>query len=212
VIRAPPGAYVAHKRNLAVKEANGPFLAWFDDDDWSHPNRLSRLAETLSAGAPMAGGTRAWFVDLWGDGCRRYFGGGHIIFNTAGFHRDVARAAAFDEGMRRGSDTIWMRCLERRHGAAARLLREDCLAMWLCHDQNLSNPRTFRTFPVPTQQLEWMIGHESWGDTSRELAGLRDRLGPRPGAQARAGAKSSYEATSSRAPAVRRVRRLYPLR
>ena len=44
VIAAPPGTGVAAKRNLAVQEARGEILTWFDDDDWQHPDKVAWLA------------------------------------------------------------------------------------------------------------------------------------------------------------------------
>ncbi len=64
VVTAPPGSGVASKRNLALREAAGDFIAWFDDDDWQHPDRLAWLVEALHDGAPYTGSSRGWFVDL----------------------------------------------------------------------------------------------------------------------------------------------------
>ncbi|HEX9297818.1 MAG TPA: glycosyltransferase family A protein [Polyangiaceae bacterium] len=215
VIRADAGTLVSRKRNVALEMARGKFIAWFDDDDWSHPERLRWLAEAMMADASMAGATRAWFVDLWGSGCRRYFGGDRLVFNTAGFRADVARSAVFDETLRKGSDTIWMRQLERRHAASARTIPSDSLTLWLCHDQNLSNPRSSRTFPVPLSRLESLIGPAAWGETGAELAGLRARLGPRPAAPRLASAPVRVVASSGdgrAAPKRRSRRRLYRIR
>src|SRR5690606_18181691 len=35
------------KRNIALDAVSGRYLAWFDDDDWQHPERLERAVEAL---------------------------------------------------------------------------------------------------------------------------------------------------------------------
>src|SRR5690242_11718893 len=55
VVVAPPGTNVPAKRNLALEAVRGSALAWFDDDDWQHPERLTRLVRTLEEGYDYAG-------------------------------------------------------------------------------------------------------------------------------------------------------------
>src|SRR6185436_20175255 len=57
VVPAAPGTGIMAKRGTAFREMRGDALAWFDDDDWQHPERLERIAGALAAGALMAGGT-----------------------------------------------------------------------------------------------------------------------------------------------------------
>jgi glycosyltransferase involved in cell wall biosynthesis len=38
---------IPRKRNLAMKESKGEILTWFDDDDWQHPHKCTRLVEEL---------------------------------------------------------------------------------------------------------------------------------------------------------------------
>ncbi len=64
VVAVPAGTGVACKRNRALREAGGELVAWFDDDDWQHPERLTLLVDALRAGAVYAGARRGWFVDL----------------------------------------------------------------------------------------------------------------------------------------------------
>ena len=81
VITAPPGASVPSKRNLALAAARGEIVAWFDDDDWQHPERLTETASAVAAGASVAGAGAAWFVDLLGGGAYAYRASGGVIFN-----------------------------------------------------------------------------------------------------------------------------------
>lgn len=188
LIRARPGAGVAEKRNLALEAAGGELIAWFDDDDWQHPRRLDLLVAALGEGACAAGPTEGFFVDLWTQRCRRYVGS-ELVFNGALFQRDLARSERFDPGRVRGSDTVWLRALSARHGAAFRRV-PGALFFWLVHEQNLSNPRTRRPCWTPIASLEAHVGAEAFGDTALELERLRVRLGT-----ARAAARASARAT-----------------
>ena len=58
------------KRNVALDNACGDVVTWFDDDDWQHPNKLSWLVDSLADGAPYAGANQGWFVDLMSGMCR----------------------------------------------------------------------------------------------------------------------------------------------
>jgi len=111
-IHAPHRTGVARKRNLALAHARGDIVAWMDDDDWQHPERLARLARALGDGKPYAGAAEGWFLELSTLRCRRYWGAGQrILFNGAGFRIDAARPVRFPEHLRRASDTSWMNAL-----------------------------------------------------------------------------------------------------
>src|SRR5438309_10414663 len=58
VVSLPPGTRVGKKRNLALQEAHGEIITWFDDDDWQHPHKLVWLVEALQEGALYAGACR----------------------------------------------------------------------------------------------------------------------------------------------------------
>ncbi len=176
VVRAPVGTNVPAKRNLALDAARGSIVAWFDDDDWQHPERLERLVALLRDEAPFAGSSRSWFVDLHSDGCQPYSGHRSIIFNGAGFRADLARAIRFDERIRKASDTVWMREFRTRHKAKGELLARDAiLTLWLCHDANISNPRTRRRFTSTLDDLKASLG-PAWLGTEEQLSELRERL------------------------------------
>jgi glycosyltransferase involved in cell wall biosynthesis len=74
LVTASPGTGVARKRNLALQEARGDVITWFDDDDWQHPHKLEWLVEALRDGAPYAGSTQGWFVELTTLCCTPYRG------------------------------------------------------------------------------------------------------------------------------------------
>ncbi len=177
VLSAPPGTGVAAKRNLALNAASGSIIAWFDDDDWQHPERLTLLAEALADGAPYAGTVNGWFVHATKRTCAPYRGlERRVIFNSAGFLSEIARLARFPEEVRRASDSRWMqRLADARLGRPTELARDD-LFFWLCHSSNLSNPANRRRCTQPLDILRQHIGPEAWGDTDDALAALQARL------------------------------------
>jgi len=182
VIAASPGTNVPTKRNLALGAASGTWVAWFDDDDWQHPQRLALLAQALAAEprAAFAGSTRSFFIDLHGESCRSYEGYGTLIFNGAGFRREAAQAVRFNERQHRASDAGWMQALAAR--GAHRLVAPQLLTAWLSHEQNISNDRTRWRFPLPLSALRAEVGEAMWADTDARLAALRTEL---PAARAR---------------------------
>jgi glycosyltransferase involved in cell wall biosynthesis len=181
VVRAELGAALGHKRNLALQAARGDLLAWFDDDDWQHPERLSVLVEKL--GLPTtppetthAGPARGWFVDLFGQGATEYHGPGFALFNGSLFVGRNVRNHAFADELRSAEDTCWLRSLCHGQRSLAYSQGLPPLFFWLCHDKNTSNPRTARGFERRLDELREAIG-DGWGDTDAQLAGLRARLG-----------------------------------
>lgn len=172
VVTAPSGTNVPSKRNLALQAARGRYVAWFDDDDWQHPDRLERIGRALSAGADVAGSTSSFFVDLFTLESYRYSGRRNVIFNAAGFVAEVARRVRFDEGVPKASDMAWMESV--LGGAAGRVSAFDDAVhtFWLCHDDNLSNPRGRLPLCFPIQLVKDRVGSEAWGDTDEQLRAL----------------------------------------
>ena len=176
VVTAPPGTNVPAKRNVALREARGRYVAWFDDDDWQHPERLDRMAGALAAGVDLAGSTTSFFVDLFTLGCYRYAGRGHVIFNSAVLVAEVARAVHFDEKVARASDRAWMDAVMRATLGRTNKIDDAVYTFWLCHDQNLSNPRGQRPLCFPIDLVKSRIGAAAWGDTDEQLRALVQRL------------------------------------
>lgn len=174
VVRATPGATVGHKRNLALDHASGDAIAWFDDDDWQHPERLTRLVQALRSGHRYGGQTQGWFVDLEHGRCSNYRGS-RILFNSAVFETELARSVRFDENVARASDTRWLRALAARHRDNGRRVGGESLFAWLSHERNLSNPVSKRRFRQPLTDFQARVG-AAWGDTTQELDALRGRL------------------------------------
>lgn len=174
VISVPHGTWIPVKRNRALAEARGEIIAWFDDDDWQHPDRLTLLWSELLGGATYAGPNVAWFIDIHSFGCQRFVSHS-AIFNGLAFRREVALAARFDERLRRASDTRYLADLARARGKPK--IASDVLFAWLSHDLNISNPRCARRFWGTLSQIESAAGAVAWADTTRAMESLRARLG-----------------------------------
>jgi glycosyltransferase involved in cell wall biosynthesis len=181
VVRAAPRSSLGAKRNQALDAARGELVAWFDDDDWQHPRRLSWLVEKLQGDSvpcqtTHAGPCRAWFVDLYGESATQYRALTWAIFNGSLFVRNNVREHRFREELTLSEDMRWLRDL-RREGRPLLLDRDaPPVFFWLCHDSNVCNPRTIRNFERPLGELRVIIGAD-WGDTDAQFTALRDRLG-----------------------------------
>jgi glycosyltransferase involved in cell wall biosynthesis len=64
-LRAPRGESIGAKRNRAIEQAGGAFIAQWDDDDWYGPGRLTaQLAPLLAGRAEITGLTCPLFFEL----------------------------------------------------------------------------------------------------------------------------------------------------
>lgn len=176
VVSAVPGTSVAAKRNLALREARGSVIAWFDDDDWQHPRRLSLLVGALASGATVAGSVRSWFVHATDRRARAYDARQGVIFNGLGATTAAIGDLRFDEHKRRAADTAWVRGLATP-GAGGAAVVPEVLSWWLCHRRNLSNPAVKYSFPEPLSRVREQIGSADWADTDDRIDQLADRLG-----------------------------------
>lgn len=183
VLAAPTGSRVADKRNQALRAAHGEVIAWFDDDDWQHPQRLELLVPLLEGGGSIAGPRTAWLLDLVGQASYQYAGLPAMpVFNGAVFRAEAARSQAFDAARRRGSDSVWLTQLLRSHCIRE---PEGLLApvfFWLHHGGNLSlslrHTRLRKLLQrTPLETLRALLGASAWGDTSERLEQLRSALG-----------------------------------
>jgi hypothetical protein len=174
VVAAAPGSTVGAKRNLALRCARGAAIAWFDDDDWQHPRRLSILVRAL-ASHRLAGAMESWFVEPAGRRARPYRSQLDVIFNGLGVRRDDVVQRPFDERKPRAADTAWVRELSRRADGDVAAVPE-VLTWWLCHRRNLSNPATKYTFPEALNVAQARIGETDWADTDDHLDALVSRL------------------------------------
>ncbi len=184
VISAAPGTNVPTKRNLALQHAQGEIITWFDDDDWQHPDKCTWLVAALQNGAPYAGAAGGWFVNLQTLRCVAHRSRSRqIVFNSAGFRRDVALAVRFPEDRRKASDSLWFQALKRRYPRGSVELTDKIPFFWLCHGHNISNPAKRRRFTTALEHVRQLVGPAAWGETDAALAALQARLSDE-GAQA----------------------------
>ena len=176
-VPAQPGSNVPVKRNLALAEARGEILAWFDDDHWQHPERLTKLVDALRAGHLFPRSTHSWFLDLVSMRCCAHRGRGPL-FNGAGFDAELARSVRFDERANRASDTRWLHAVSATRQRDPLLLDPVVLSFWLCHDRNLSNARDRIPADRELNELRQSVGLDAWADTDERLQELRSRLFP----------------------------------
>jgi glycosyltransferase involved in cell wall biosynthesis len=189
IVYVEPGTALGEKRNVALDAATGSAIAWFDDDDWQHPDRLTWLVEALQqarvpAEATHAGPTGAWFVDLFEDRCTEYRGAGFALFNGSLFVRANVEKHRFQPQQRAAEDTLWLRALAQARGSLA-VSQLPPVFFWLCHDSNTSNPRTARRLERKLDELRTLVG-AAWADTDQQLGALRERLSSRPTPEANA--------------------------
>ncbi len=176
VVRCAPGTTVARKRNLAIDAARGDVLAFFDDDDWQHPQRLSLLVFALQSGSQVAGATRSWFVDLARRRARAHVAQRGVIFNGLGVRRSaLAGGVRFHEQRERAADTAWMASIYREARCSPVPIRE-LLSFWLCHTTNVSNEARRYVFDHQLDAVRADAGERAWGDTDGELSRLCERL------------------------------------
>lgn len=187
VLRTPVGTSLGKKRNLALDAARGAVIAWFDDDDWQHPDRLSLLLPLLreyaeKLGVSFIGPSRSFFFDLHRSLCRPFQWNDYAIFNGSAYLTTAVKGVPFSENLVRTEDTRWIRdILRARRGAA---LDSDCpmLFAWLTHDANVTNLRTERVCEDDASPMLRSIGR-GWAGTPEALEALRQRLLLRPAAR-----------------------------
>jgi glycosyltransferase involved in cell wall biosynthesis len=175
VVRCAPGSSIAQKRNLALQEARGSLVTWFDDDDWQHPRKLSILNAALCDTDAVAGSQHAWFVDLRRGRARRYDSRRMVLFTGSVFRRKALAVDRFDEKRERAADTAWLGSVIQRSHREPRIVPE-LVTWWLCHERNISNPATRYAFPHALADVRAMVDDADWGDTDLELDRLRGRV------------------------------------
>jgi hypothetical protein len=129
---------IAPKRNIALASVTSPYFAWFDDDDWSHPERLERCVELLEACPQLvaAGPVDAYKIDARTLAAQPYTTNEHLIFNGAVFRTSHWQRFSFAERLAVGEDTDWM--MRGLRGQAYGVVNK-ILSAWLCHTRNIAN-------------------------------------------------------------------------
>lgn len=171
VVQGPPeGGTLAPDRARALELASGSHVAWFDDDDWQHPDRLA-LSLALARSAPstraIVGSRRAFYFDVKRARCEPYAGRG-LIFNSLLVPVELARDVP-----RHFEGSKWLAELERRHGRhfvhwGEDERRDPLLFFYLVHGRNVTNARATCRHGAPV--LEPLV--PDWEETRRRIAAL----------------------------------------
>ena len=182
ILHAPPGTQIMAKRAVALRAMRGRALAWFDDDDWQHPERLARIAAALCSGALIAGAPHTWLLDLFGKRCRRHLEpSDSLLFNAAGYASDLARSRpSIERVLGPGSETDWSHWFQREAAERLALLSGPPLTALLCHSSNILNRPSRWHFESPMGAFKVEVGERAWADTGEQLDALRARIVVQP--------------------------------
>lgn len=184
VIHLPLGTSLGKKRNLALDAARGQIIAWFDDDDWQHPERLRSLIPLLREsaarlGASFIGPSQSYFMDIEARRAELYRLPRYAIFNGSIYYTAMVRHARFPEDVLRTEDTRWISSLLRNRQGAAIVGQQASPFLWLSHDVNVTNAQPLRRLGRDAQEVIRSLG-PAWADTPEQLSRLRSRLEKRP--------------------------------
>jgi hypothetical protein len=129
---------IAPKRNIAMGVVNTPYFAWFDDDDWSHPERLSRCVQMLEESPTLiaAGCTRGYKIDAGTLRSYDFRSMQPLVFNSAVYRTSHWQNFKFNESLAVGEDDDWQKrgFRDARYGVDRKIL-----GSWMCHGSNIAN-------------------------------------------------------------------------
>lgn len=155
---------IPEKRTELIRAALGTegvrYIAWFDDDDWSSPTRLTLAVSWLDEQPRLdaVGSVSSWFISTETRKAERYHAPEGIIFNSAVF-RASSCPDHFSRALTVGEDTDWLERWHRR-GASYLIVREP-LSAWLCHRNNITNRLDTRCFdqtpPRLLDEKDWAL-------------------------------------------------------
>ncbi len=151
VLHRPEFSGISVKRNIALQAACGNCVAWFDDDDWQHPERLRATSQMIGFKSMMVAGS-IWSTryDVRTGKTAPYFSLSEpVIFNSALYDAKLAKSVRFDERLQTGEDTRWnLRLLEQRPSYS--VLGGDELHAWMVHGKNVSAVHRNVPFDLPS--------------------------------------------------------------
>lgn len=136
------------------------YFAWFDDDDWSNPVRLSHAIWQMEECTLIdaVANVRADFVSVESRMSMRYHSPEGIIFNGAVF-RNRSVPPSFARAMSVGEDTEWL--MRWFRPGRSYIVTQVPMHAWLCHGKNVTNRANTRTFdglsPNYITQRDWEL-------------------------------------------------------
>jgi glycosyltransferase involved in cell wall biosynthesis len=162
---------IGAKRNLACEQAEGQFIAHWDDDDWIASWRLSYQVSALAnaKGSAVCGlsrvlyyqpaDRRAWFY-VYPEGQRQWLAG-----NTLCYHRNLWKQYPFGN-VNEGEDTRFVWSLPE---SSILPLPDHTFYVATVHERNSSPKKTsdIRWVPRPVDEIESLLGsdfrlYEAW--------------------------------------------------
>lgn len=162
---------LGYKRNIALEYARGKKIAWFDDDDWQHPTRLTQLINNSTDNDVYIGPRCSYFVDFLDNNCKKIKQETKPFFNGTLFSSDYIKSIGFKSWLHGVEAAVLMNDINTDVGKMV----DQVLFFWLSHPTNVENPRGKWLMDTPIEALADEIG-VFWGDTSEQLKILKDRI------------------------------------
>lgn len=157
---------VGEARNMCIREAVGSIIAHFDDDDWSHPDRLQRCVAAMARNGDPAdcvytsliyyrspANEKAWLVD---GVMLDWIPGGTLVYK-----RRLWEGHIFNPFLEYGEDNAWCKGSDPMDYFYD--LRDPSLYVATIHEGNTSpkHPHGPAWTPVPYEQVEELIASNS---------------------------------------------------
>lgn len=150
-----PGASIGAKRNLACAEARTPWITFWDDDDWSHPDRLRLTVARMSAPVELIG-SQSMLIHELRDPRRRTFRYRYhrtdasypewfFVGGTLTFRRARWEVEPFPEDL--GEEAWW----QMKLGDVPRVELPDDIYVAMIHTTNAANRQAPNGDPAWTQ-------------------------------------------------------------
>lgn len=129
IVICPKTRSLGSKRNFLNRLTRTPLIAHWDDDDWSHPNRLADQIERLKASGRSVTGYRD--MEFRGDSGRYHYTGAadYALGTSLLYQRDWWERNPF-AGLQIGEDNDFV----RRAWRAGQLVSADCNGHMIAHD------------------------------------------------------------------------------
>lgn len=114
-IRLQPGDLpVGEKRNICCENAKGEIIVHFDDDDWSHPNRVTQQVERLrQSGKSVTGYSSFSYYDVFTGKAFCLTKLGYAAGTTQCYYKSYWQNHRFDSTARLEEDVKFSACAKR---------------------------------------------------------------------------------------------------
>lgn len=177
---AAEGATIGRKMNVGLRDTTGDLVIKMDDDDWQHPDRITRLVQAWNlAGRPDIVGSRyAGFLHLEDRKVAPYQNP-RPPHSLVAVRRDFHMCWRWEEHFVKHEDSDWLGRVRRMAAPRETVIDEGTpLALWLTHGTNTTQGRrNAEDYRVPLAKfVAERIGFDAWGDSGSELEALALRL------------------------------------